>query len=87
MTSEDRILFFEDLIALQILLLLYRDNPDIPFEAFKRELKINERVISEKIAELIKADLIKVNTSGKVQLYTLTDNARMAFNRVNFASL
>ncbi len=79
--------FFLDLTSLKIMLVLYRDNPDVPFEALKKELNVGSEELSEKLAGLIKFDLIKVKEQNGVRLFTLSKTARMSFNRLEIKKM
>ncbi|MBI4044101.1 MAG: hypothetical protein HY392_00140 [Candidatus Diapherotrites archaeon] len=74
--------YFLDLTSLKIMLVLYRDNPDVPFEYLQKELKLDDSILSEKLAELIKAELVKVRNEGDKKLFTLSIPARMSINRL-----
>lgn len=82
MNTANQLSFFEDLLSLKIMLILYRDNPDVPFDALKKELKIDGNVLSEKLAQLISAELIDVKIEKNVRLFTLSQPARMSLNRL-----
>jgi len=79
--------FFLDLTSLKIMLVLYRDNPDVPFEVLKKELNVDSEELSEKLADLIKFDLIKVKEQNGIRLFTLSKTARMSFNRLEIKKM
>jgi RIO-like serine/threonine protein kinase len=79
--------FFLDLTSLKIMLVLYRDNPDVPFEVLKKELNVDGEELSKKLADLIKFDLIKVKEQNGVRLFTLSKTARMSFNRLEIKKM
>lgn len=87
MVSENRIRFFEDINALKIMLLLYRDNPDVSFDEIQKQLRMNRNDLTAKLAELISAELVKVKDNDVSQFYTLSENARMSFNRIDVCTL
>ena len=82
MNTINQLSFFEDLISLKIMLVLYRDNPDVPFDELKKEINIDANTLSEKLAQLISADLISVRTERNIRLFTLSEPARMSLNRL-----
>ena len=82
MNTINQLSFFEDLISLKIMLVLYRDNPDILFDELKKEINIDTNALSEKLAGLISADLISVRTERNIRLFTLSEPARMSLNRL-----
>ena len=82
MNTINQLSFFEDLISLKIMLVLYRDNPDIPFDELKNEINIDTNALSEKLAGLNSADLISVRTERNIRLFTLSEPARMSLNRL-----
>ncbi len=82
MNTVNQLSFFEDLLSLKIMLILYRDNPDVPFDALQKEMNIPGNELSEKLARLISAELISVRTEKNVRLFTLSKPARMSLNRL-----
>lgn len=75
--------FFQNLNALKIMLILYRDNPDVPFEELLEKTKMPENELTPLLAELIKAELISIRDSEEQKLFTLSTEARMSLNRLN----
>lgn len=78
----DRLSFFHDLDSLKVMLVLYRDNPDVALEELRREAHLDSGSLSNVLAELIKAELVHVRTERGEQLFTLSQEARMALNRL-----
>jgi DNA-binding HxlR family transcriptional regulator len=82
MNAKNPLDYFFDLTSLKIMLVLYRDNPDVPFEALQKEIKIDNNALTQKLAELIEVDLIDVRKEGEERLFTLSPSARMSLNRL-----
>ena len=82
MDTANQLSFFEDLISLKIMLILYRDNPDVPFDVLQKEINIDTNLLSEKLSQLLSADLIDVRTEKHIRLFTLSKPARMSLNRL-----
>ncbi|MBI2445820.1 hypothetical protein HYV43_05515 [Candidatus Micrarchaeota archaeon] len=80
---SDRLSFFHDLDSLKVMLVLYRDNPDVDLEELRREARLDPAALSNVLAELIKAELVHVRTENGEQLFTLSQEARMALNRLD----
>ncbi len=78
----DRLSFFHDLNSLKVMLVLYRDNPDLSLGELQREAQLDPAALSNVLAELIKAELVHVRTENGRQLFTLSSEARMALNRL-----
>ncbi|MFA6989813.1 MAG: hypothetical protein WC197_07070 [Candidatus Gastranaerophilaceae bacterium] len=81
-TPKTALSYFQDLTSLKIMLVLYRDNPDVPFEDLQKELKVESNLLSEKLAELIAVDLIELKKENDSRLFTLSKTARMSLNRL-----
>ncbi|MBI3588706.1 hypothetical protein HY995_00655 [Candidatus Micrarchaeota archaeon] len=79
---EDALSFFQNLNALKVMLILYRDNPNVPFEKLRGEMGISENQLSDTLGKLITAELIHVREVDGIPLFTLSREARMSLNRL-----
>ena len=86
MRHMNKLAFFENLLSLKIMLVLYRDNPDVTLEKLQSELGLGINELADSLARLINADLVHVRKDVSAELFTLSTEARMGFNRVGLPS-
>ncbi len=80
----NKLSYFLDINALKVMLVLYRDNPDVPFSILAKETKIKKEKLVDLLNELIAAELIKIKSASKNEnLFTLSEEARMSLNRLD----
>ena len=81
-TRMNQLSFFENLDALKIMLVLYRDNPDVSLINLQKEVHITKSTLEQILANLISEELVHVKQDGKEPLFTLSKEARMSLNRL-----
>ena len=82
MESENPLKYFYELSSLKIMLVLYRDNPDVALEDLGKESGLTQIELLQVLEKLINAGLVHVRSDGNGQVFTLSDNARMGLNRI-----
>jgi hypothetical protein len=92
--TVNKLSYFLDVNALKVMLVLYRDNPDVPFSILAKETKLEENALAELLNSLIAAELIKIKSVKKKilfpkveGLFTLSREARMSLNRLNAGTM
>ncbi len=81
----NKLSFFEDLASLKVMLVLYRDNPDLTLEKLQTVLEIESKDLNNVLERLIDAELVQVRNEGGVALFTLSPEARMCLSRFESA--
>jgi len=67
---------------LKVMLVLYRDNPDLTLEFLEKETGISKDRLARLVAELIESELIDTKQADDRQFYSLSENARFGFERI-----
>jgi hypothetical protein len=81
---RSRLSYFLDFNALKVMLVLYRNNPDVSFRTLVQTTKIKDVELADLLTELMSADLIgiKAPEEDEESLFTLSKEARMSLNRL-----
>ena len=87
LSEINRLSYFQNLNSLKVMLVLYKDNPDVPFEVLLKETKMKSDELLLLLAELIKAELVSIRNAESNKLFTLSQEARMSLNRLNASQL
>jgi len=87
--SRSRLSYFLDINALKVMLVLYRDNPDVSFKALLETSGIEKDKFTSLLEELISVDLVNLKVSEETEenLFTLSEEARMGLNRLGAGEL
>jgi DNA-binding MarR family transcriptional regulator len=67
---------------LRVMLVLYRDNPDLTLEFLEKETGIPKDKLARMITELIERELVNTKQVDDRQVYSLSESARFGFERI-----
>jgi DNA-binding IclR family transcriptional regulator len=82
---RDILKYFENQNSLKVILVLYRDNPDLPLRDIIQETGLPQDRVGQILSELVSNDLVNVNLERDIQLYSLNETVRIALNRIGIA--
>lgn len=79
--------YFLDFESLKVLLVLYRDNPDVTLRCLEKETGIARERLVKILAELVEHEIVEIRDKEKEQLYTLSEIARFGFERLEIKNM
>lgn len=71
--------------SLKIMLVLYKDNPDLSLAYLEKETKISRDKLNSILVELIKNNFVDVKTKNDEKVFSLNNSVRFGFEKIGIS--
>ena len=68
--------------SLKVMLVLYRDNPDLALHYIEKETCIPREKLNAILTDLIKNEFVDVKTQNSEKVYSLSESVRLGFEKI-----